>query len=44
MAFMELVEVAKHYPSAKKTWLEYLGEPVAHWGISHAALRSRLRH
>ena len=26
MAFMDLVEAAKHYPCAKKAWFEYLGE------------------
>jgi NAD(P)H-dependent FMN reductase len=27
VAFMDLVEAAKHYPCAKKAWFEYLGEP-----------------
>jgi NAD(P)H-dependent FMN reductase len=27
IAFMDLVEAAKHYPCAKKAWFEYLGEP-----------------
>lgn len=26
MAFMDLVEAAKHYPCVKKAWFEYLGE------------------
>ena len=26
VAFMDLVEAAKHYPCAKKAWFEYLGE------------------
>ena len=26
MAFMDLVEAAKHYPCAKKAWIEFLGE------------------
>ena len=26
VAFMELVEAAKHYPCAKKAWIEFLGE------------------
>ncbi|MDQ3928245.1 MAG: NAD(P)H-dependent oxidoreductase [Chloroflexota bacterium] len=31
VAFMDLVEAAKHYPCAKKAWFEYLGEePDAH--------------
>ena len=25
-SFMELVEASKHYPCAKKVWVEYLGE------------------
>jgi chromate reductase len=25
-AFMELVEADKHYPCAKKAWVEFLGE------------------
>ena len=25
-AFMELVDAAKHYPCAKKAWVEFLGE------------------
>jgi chromate reductase, NAD(P)H dehydrogenase (quinone) len=28
VAFMDLVEAAKHYPCAKKAWIEFLGEPV----------------
>jgi NAD(P)H-dependent FMN reductase len=28
VAFMDLVEAAKHYPCAKKAWFEYLGEPT----------------
>ena len=27
VAFMDLVEAAKHYPCAKKAWIEFLGEP-----------------
>jgi hypothetical protein len=27
VAFMDLVEAAKHYPCAKKAWVEFLGEP-----------------
>ena len=27
VAFMDLVEAAKHYPCAKKAWEEFLGEP-----------------
>jgi chromate reductase, NAD(P)H dehydrogenase (quinone) len=26
VAFMDLVEAAKHYPCAKKAWIEFLGE------------------
>jgi hypothetical protein len=26
VAFMDLVEAAKHYPCAKKAWFEFLGE------------------
>ncbi|MGH9896801.1 MAG: hypothetical protein ACREA0_33340 [bacterium] len=26
VAFMDLVEAAKHYPCAKKAWVEFLGE------------------
>jgi hypothetical protein len=25
-SFMDLVEAAKHYPCAKKAWVEFLGE------------------
>jgi chromate reductase len=28
VAFMDLVEAAKHYPCAKKAWIEFLGEHV----------------
>jgi chromate reductase, NAD(P)H dehydrogenase (quinone) len=28
VAFMDLVEAAKHYPCAKKAWVEFLGEPL----------------
>jgi NAD(P)H-dependent FMN reductase len=27
--FLELVEAAKHYPCAKRAWIEFLGEPPA---------------
>jgi hypothetical protein len=26
IAFMDLVEASKHYPCAKRAWVEYLGE------------------
>ena len=26
VAFMDLVEAAKHYPCAKRAWIEFLGE------------------
>jgi hypothetical protein len=26
VAFMSLVEAAKHYPCVKKAWIEFLGE------------------
>ena len=26
VGFMDLVEAAKHYPCAKKAWIEFLGE------------------
>ena len=29
VAFMDLVEAAKHYPCVKKTWIEFLGERPA---------------
>jgi hypothetical protein len=29
VAFMDLVEAAKHYPCAKKAWIEFLGERPA---------------
>ena len=28
VAFMDLVEAAKHYPCAKKAWIEFLGEQL----------------
>jgi chromate reductase len=27
VAFLDLVEAAKHYPCMKKAWVEFLGEP-----------------
>jgi hypothetical protein len=27
-SFMDLVEASKHYPCARKAWVEYLGERV----------------
>jgi hypothetical protein len=31
-AFLELAEAAKHYPCAKRAWVEFLGQPPSNAG------------